>query len=143
MEPTILAIVRYRLPELAQVECGSLVQTYRSLLDCRNVERRFLCVPADRPDVTTHIPAGALLPLSRFMARQPLPEFWALVHKGKLIAGEPCFLHAPRTLKLGPVPHRFESEGECLHFVKLYELSLNVFLVAHVNRHAGVRQRLV
>lgn len=69
-----------------------------------------------------------------FLARQPLPEFWALLHVGKMLDTEHCFVRDPRALLLGNHPHRFESEGECLHYMNLYDLSSRVFLMAHIRR---------
>lgn len=58
-----------------------------------------------------------------------------LIHKGRLQSGQrESLLHDPRSIRLGATPHRFESEGECLHYVNHYELSLNVFLMAHVTK---------
>ena len=131
---TILAIVRFQLGPESTLKCGSLVRTYSSLLGCCDKTRRFLCVSPRKPEVTHIVPAGALLPMRYFLARQPLPEFWALIHYGRLLEGEDCFVRVPRALLMGRKPYRFESEGECLHYMNLYDLSSRVFLVAHVKR---------
>ena len=134
MGHTILAIVRFPLGAELKLKCGSLVRTYYSLLDCRDATRRFLCISPRKPEVTHLVPAGALLPMRYFLAREPLPEFWALIHRDRMLEGEDYFVRDPRALLMGKRPHRFESEGECLHYMNLYDLSSQVFLMAHVKR---------
>lgn len=83
-----------------------------------------------RPDAVLRLPAGLLLPVSRFLERQPVLGFWVVIHKDRLLKGKPCFIQEPRSMTVGMKPHRFESEGECVYYLKFYELSRNVFLVA-------------
>ncbi len=133
MEHSIPAIVRYRLPTPVDLESGQVVHTSRRLLVDRLPGKRFACVYPKDPDRVRLVPSKALLPLQHFLQRHPIEEFWMLIHKGRLQSGERDFMvYDPRSVRLGATPHRFESEGECLHYVNHYELSLNVFRVAHV-----------
>ena len=92
-----------------------------------------MCVPATSPDVVVRLPAGLLLPVSKFLERQPVLDFYAVMHRKRMAGGQPCFIQNPRSISIGVTPHRFESEGECLYYLKTYELAARAFLVAHVS----------
>lgn len=135
MEHSILAIVRYRLPDPVNLDSGQVVHTSSRLLVDRKSGRRVPCVYFKDSDRVRIVPSEALLPMRDFLRRHPIEEFWMLLHKGRLQSGQRDFMmHDPRSVKLGATPHRFESEGECLHYVNHYELSLSVFMVAHVDK---------
>lgn len=132
MDHSILAIVRYTQPGLP-VPSGSLVQTSSAILSNQEATRHFVCVPATSPDMVVRLPAGLLLPVSKFLERQPVLDFYAVIHRKRMTSRQPCFIQAPRSITIGVTPYRFESEGECLYYLKTYELSSRAFLVAHVS----------
>lgn len=113
---------------------GSVVQTSSGILSNQDPTRHFACLCPGQPDTVLRLPAGLLLPMNRFLERQPWLGFWAVLHKDRLLKGKPCFVSVPRSITLGATPHRFESEGECIYYLTSYELSKKLFLIAKIGR---------
>lgn len=135
MGRSIQAIVRYTIREPTLIDAGRCVLTSAVLDSIQNAPGRMPCWLEQDPDRILYIPSDALLPMKKFLVHWPIDDFWMLLHKGRLRAGHSEFLmQEPRKVRLGAVPHRFESEGECLHYLNHYELSPSVFLVAHVTK---------
>lgn len=107
------------------------MQTSAELMERPRPERCFSCVSLRSQDRVVRLSSGLLLPVRYFLARQPGADFWSLIHRKNLFAGRPCFVQAPRTVRLGLSPHRFESLGECLYYLRLYKLKPNQFLISH------------
>lgn len=92
----------------------------------------FLVLPEGGTNIPARVPAVALLPLGEFLQRQPIHDFWFLIHLRTFKDGKPnCYLSDPRRVRMGSMPFRFESEGELIYYLRHYELSSAAFLISH------------
>jgi hypothetical protein len=83
------------------------------------------------------LPVKALLPMVELLRRQPVLDFWALLHRRRMLDRhrDYCLASAEKQT-LGPHPHRFESEGECLYYIRHYGLAFGEFLMIHAQELA-------
>ena len=97
-----------------------------------HTERQFLAIPERNFGRAIRIPASNLLPLGEVFQRRPIHDFWSLTHLKSFAAGKTdCFLSDPRRIRFGPLPFRFESEGELVYFMRHYDLQFPAFLISH------------
>jgi hypothetical protein len=71
-----------------------------------------------------------MLPLDRFLKRQPLNNFWALVVTLNSDVGWVEYLSRVDPPEDGSVPFRFESEGELRYYVKSRQLGMKKYQLA-------------
>jgi len=124
---TIRAIVRCHIPG-THLSPGVSVLTSSRMEDVPYSSIRFPVVRENDPDVCIQVAADMLLPVEKFLIRQPLSRCWLLAHKRRLSDGRnDCFVSMPWKVLTGWPPFRFESEGELLYYMKFYELSFKEF----------------
>jgi hypothetical protein len=137
-QPTIRAIVRFDIPEVA-LPAGVVVLTSARICDPDVDAYRFPAIRENKPERVFYLYAKALLPMSLFLARQPSSDFWFVVHRARWIGGHPdYFLSDPRKADAGLRPFRFESEGEVLYYLRDYRMGLRKVLIGRMGLKLGL-----
>src|ERR1700704_5143189 len=127
------AILRCSIPEYPSLEAGNLVLISDLAFESGSQERRFPAALHRPESPLLWFRSTCLLPLSKFLQIQPRSEFWQLVSKQPSPERKTSdFLQDPVKQVWGPKGFRFESVGEVVHYVRLYQLDSHTFKLCHV-----------
>lgn len=137
MSDSVQAIVRLDIKDsVGLVPAGSLVHVARKTIQAGMFTSAVVPFTwGDRLGDLRWAPKRAFLPLSRFLALQPLHNFWALAQLNRLQKQDPnYFLMLAKDHVFGRFPFHFDSLGEVLYYIKLHNLAANNFYIAHLKR---------
>lgn len=126
------AIVRYPLPDQAQVPVGALVEV-SDRVSFTSPGLRFPACVIPGPGDLLWLPGTFLLPLTDYLRRQPPVEFWMLLARQHMNRSDgKMFLNNPYSGCHGPVGFHFESPGEVAYFLRFFGTPPDHYKLVHV-----------
>lgn len=132
---SVLVIARQVDPGFPDIVPGSLLWVGHDFSSANRCGRWWLVCQASVPHGVGRMQDWSLLPVTEAFQRQPEDNYWALVHQDRSKRGLTCFLSHVDRGSVGPAPHRFESLGECLYYMRSRLFRANPYQVAHITSY--------